>query len=148
MIKNILHITNGEYFNNYLSDKTKEFSLPFSESTMDGEYCNKIFSDKFIKLRAKSLQIEEEIYIEKNKFIQEISKNSYSVIYLWFGKDTFCQTNLLTLLAYLEQINYKGNIFLNYIDDETFEILDKMCEENKIDKKIVEALRLSIKNNS
>ena len=50
---------------------------------------------------------------------------------MWFGKDTFCQINLLTLLAYLEQIQYCGNIKLNYIDDETFELL-----ESNIDVKL------------
>ena len=32
--------------------------------------------------------------------------------------------NLLTLLAYLEQIKYKGKLLLNYIDDETFEVIE------------------------
>ena len=32
--------------------------------------------------------------------------------------------NLLTLLAYLEQIRFDGKVILNYIDDETFELLD------------------------
>ena len=30
--------------------------------------------------------------------------------------------NLLTLLAYLEQIEFSGKVTLNYIDDETFEV--------------------------
>ena len=49
----------------------------------------------------------------------------YSELILWFGKDTFCQINLCTLLAYLEQIDYTGRITLNYIDDETFETLEE-----------------------
>ena len=45
--------------------------------------------------------------------------------------------NLLTLLAYLEQIQYCGKVCLNYIDDETFEVIEldigiKLGEYNKI----------------
>ena len=32
--------------------------------------------------------------------------------------------------------------------EQTFEILEKMCEENKIDKKIVDALKTSIKESN
>ena len=32
--------------------------------------------------------------------------------------------NLLTLLAYLEQIKYQGKLILNYIDDESFEVIE------------------------
>ena len=32
--------------------------------------------------------------------------------------------NLLTLLAYLEQIEYQGRLILNYIDDESFEVIE------------------------
>ena len=60
-----------------------------------------------------------------------LSKNIYSTIYLWFGKDTFCQMNLLALLVYLEQIKYQGKLILNYIDDVTFEQI-----ESNIDVKL------------
>ena len=53
-----------------------------------------------------------------------LKEKTYNKICLWFGKDTFCQMNLLTLLAYLEQIDFSGKITLNYIDDETFEIIE------------------------
>ena len=33
--------------------------------------------------------------------------------------------NLLTLLAYLEQIGFKGKVLLNYIDDENFSVIDE-----------------------
>ena len=54
-----------------------------------------------------------------------INSTDYTELSLWFGKDAFCQINLLTLLAYLEQINYRGKVTLNYIDDETFCTLEK-----------------------
>ena len=37
--------------------------------------------------------------------------------------ETLFLENLLTLLAYLEQIDYKGSIILNLIDDESFNII-------------------------
>ena len=45
--------------------------------------------------------------------------NEFDEIVLWFGKDAFCQLNLLTVLTYLKQIDYTGNVYLNTIDDET-----------------------------
>lgn len=47
-------------------------------------------------------------------------QNEYSEICLWFGRDTFCQLNLLTLLAFLEQTEYQGDIGLILVDDENF----------------------------
>ena len=50
-----------------------------------------------------------------------LKESSFSELDLWFGKDTFCQMNLLTLLAYLEEMGFCGQVVLNYVEDETFE---------------------------
>ena len=41
------------------------------------------------------------------------------------GTDTFCQMNLLTLLAYLEELGYTGKVSLTLIDDETFSTIEE-----------------------
>ena len=124
MCAEILNITNGEYFNDYFISDFGGTAVPFCEAIMDGEVLSDIYSEEFIAVRAKSLNVTENEYKAKMYAYDALNNNDYNEICLWFGKDTFCQMNLLTLLAYLEQIQYQGELKLNYIDDETFEILE------------------------
>ncbi len=124
MDNKILNITNGEYFNEYFISKIGGIAVPFCEAMMDGETVSDVYSDQFIQIRAKSLNVTENEYKSKMQVYDALNNNDYPSICLWFGKDTFCQMNLLTLFAYLEQIEYRGKLKLNYIDDETFEILE------------------------
>ena len=124
MNNEILNITNGDYFNEHFISKFGGIAIPFCEAMMDGEVVANIYSEQFVALRAKSLNITEDEYREKMYVYYSLNCNNYQTIHLWFGKDTFCQVNLLTLLAYLEQIEYQGELKLNYIDDETFEVLE------------------------
>ena len=117
----ILNITNGDVFNRYLLSKICGEAVPFREVMMDGETVLEVYSDAFIEMRAKEHCVSVEDY--KSKMLPNYIFE-YSKLNLWFGKDTFCQANLLTLLAYLEQTQYGGEIALNYIDDETFEVLE------------------------
>ena len=119
-----LNITNGEYFNEYLLAEVGGLSVPFCESIMEGEIVMDIYSEQFIALRVKALNVTEHEYRAKMYVYNILQNNDYQIINLWFGKDTFCQMNLLALLAYLEQIRYRGELKLNYIDDETFEVLE------------------------
>ena len=124
MHSKILNITNGEYFNEYFISNFGGVAVPFCEAVMDGDVVKDIYSEQFIILRAKSLNITENEYRAKMYAYDALNSNKYQTICLWFGKDTFCQVNLLTLLAYLEQIQYHGKLKLNYIDDETFEVIE------------------------
>ena len=124
MNNTILNITNGDYFNKYFISKYKEKAVPFCEVMMDGNTVEDIYSKEFIELRAKSLNVTLEEYRSKMYVYDELKLNNYSTICLWFGKDTFCQMNMLTVLAYLEQIKYEGLLKINFIDDETFEVLE------------------------
>ena len=139
-----LNITNGEYFNKYLMLKTGEACVPFCEAIMDGEVVTNIYSEQFISLRAKSLNVTEDEYRSKMYVRNFLQGKEYKTICLWFGKDTFCQVNLLALLAYLEQIQYRGDLKLNYIDDETFEVLEQNIDvELGIYGKIYEDILIS-----
>ena len=124
MDNNILNITNGDCFSKHFISEFGGIAVPFCEVMMDGETVANIYSRQFISLRAKSLNVTETEYRSKMYVYDVLNNQNYSSICLWFGKDTFCQLNLLTLLAYLEQIEYEGEIKLNYIDDETFEVLE------------------------
>lgn len=127
----ILNITNGEYFNNYIKQKNDGIFLPFNEAMITGDTSADIFSEEFLKIR--SLHHHVSISEYKNKLNRLIDQNfikSFDEINLWFGKDAYCQINLLTLLAYFEQINFNGITNLIFIDDESFEIL---CDKTLID---------------
>ena len=120
----ILNITNGDCFRDYFLSKFGGEAVPFCEAMMDGDTVSDIYSDEFIELRAKELGVCDEDYKSK-MHVQTAPLEKFSGLRLWFGKDTFCQTNLLTLLAYLEQIGYGGQVVLNYIDDESFEVVEE-----------------------
>lgn len=120
----ILNITNGDAFNRYYLSTYDGEAIPFREAMMDGEGSPEIFSNRFVKLRASTLEVSEKEYRANMLVPDALMNNKYDEIALWFGKDTFCQMNLLTLLAYLEQIAYGGKVILNYIDDETFEVVE------------------------
>lgn len=121
----MLNITNGDYFNNYFKDNIDACALPFREAMMQGCATKKIFSKEFISARAISLGVQENEYLNNCADLLSAIKDlkDEGQIDLWFGADTFCQLNLLTLLAYLEQVSFKGKVFLHTIDDETFEII-------------------------
>ena len=121
----ILHITNGDYFNEYFLSRHGGIAVPFCEVMMDGDTISEIYSDAFIRLRAGALGINTAEYRAKMHAYKAMTTTQHDVLCLWFGKDTFCQANLLTLLAYLEQIGYSGTVLLNYIDDETFDIIEE-----------------------
>lgn len=123
-----LNITNGEYFNKYFVSKFGAAAVPFCESAMDGDFISDIYSDRFVALRAKALGVTEEEYRSKMHVRDALAGGNYQKLCLWFGKDSFCQVNLLMLLAYLEDIKYSGEVKLNYIDDESFELLEADIE--------------------
>lgn len=121
----LLNITNGDYLNDKLSKENEGEFFPFREAIIQGEVTSTVLNGDFIRIRAKCLGVIEELYKEKAKELLEFSlrNEKYSKLKLWFGADTFCQLNLLTLLAFLEQLNYAGQIELVIIDDETGNIL-------------------------
>ena len=126
--KEALNITNGDCFNEYFLSKFGGVAVPFCEDMMDGDASLDIYSESFIELRSKALNVSVNEYRAKMYVYDALKVKNYKQICLWFGKDTFCQMNLLTLLAYLEQIKYSGKLTLNYIDDETFDVIEADIE--------------------
>ncbi len=119
------NITNGANFNRYFEDTFFEPGIPFNEAMMVGNSSSKLFSEEFCLKRAGELHTPIEEYNRNMSGFLQLMKNLNEVeeVVLWFGADTFCQLNLLTVLTYLEQINYAGRIFTVTIDDESFEVL-------------------------
>lgn len=128
-MKSIINITNGTYLNSYLQKKySNETFIPFNEAMIEGNPILPIFSDTFIDERCHTHQVSNESYLENMKGFLNFSKDiqSYDSIVLWFGKDMFCQLNLLTVLAYFHQENYHKPIYLNLIDEENYEIIEQI----------------------
>ena len=99
----ILNITNGDYFNRYFLEKLNSQyegnAIPFREAMIQGNTEKEVFSDAFIRTRAYALSVDEAFYREKAEDILKLAKThqDYDKLCLWFGKDSFCQLNLLVL---------------------------------------------------
>ncbi|MEG0255162.1 AraC family transcriptional regulator [Vagococcus sp.] len=122
----ILNILNGEFmYHDFKSNQLMGNSdyVPFNEAMCSNESTYPIFSSKFIKTRATGHKSTPENYIKKVwaplKILQD---KEYECLVLWFGDDMFCQINLLTILAYLEQIQYKGDIYYHAIHEKNYSI--------------------------
>ena len=126
-----LNITSGEYFNNYIKTIKAGIFIPFNEAMITGPADTNIFSEQFIQLRSNYHNVSITEY--KNKLGNLLNPEyirSFTEINLWFGEDTFCVINLLTVLTYLEQINYEGLIYYTTICDSTNEVIKEKEELN------------------
>ena len=122
----VINITNGEFYNEYFEKNTKSKGIPFNEAMMSGPATFPIFSNEFIESRSKYLSVSNDEYVSKMSEIIDLknSIDTVTTINLFFGNDTFCVINLLTLLAYLEQLKYQGVVVLNIIDDFSFKTIE------------------------
>ena len=119
-----LHITNGDFFNEaFLKTHPDARALPFREAMMAGEASTPVFSEAFIRTRAAHHGVTAEDYRRSIQGLLQLGGETS--LSLYFGRDTFCQINLLTLLAYFEEIGYTGPLSLNIIDDETFSVIQE-----------------------
>jgi len=122
--KDVLNILNGQVM--YEEFKTKKLMgnsdyAPFNEAMCVNAATKQVFDNEFIKTRAAGHQETVENYIKKViRPLDNLFTKDYKCIVLWFGEDMFCQMNLLTLLAYLEQSQYKGKVFLNSFREDEF----------------------------
>ncbi len=124
--QNVLHVLNGQVM--YEEFKSKKLMgdsdyVPFNEAMCVNATTTSIFDHTFIQTRAAGHGDSEDNY--RTKVIaplKSLFEQSYAAIVLWFGEDMFCQMNLLTILAYLEQSQYKGNVFLNCFREDEFKV--------------------------
>ncbi|MCJ8007135.1 helix-turn-helix domain-containing protein [Lederbergia wuyishanensis] len=124
--QNVLNILNGqvmyeEFKNNKLMGDSDY--VPCNEAMCVNATTTTIFDDAFIQTRAAGHGESEENYRNKvMKPLNNLFEKDYDYIVLWFGEDMFCQMNLLTILAYLEQSQYKGKVFLNSFREDEFKV--------------------------
>lgn len=128
---NVLHILNGQALqeimvSSHLMANTNFTS--FNEAMCVHEVSEGIFDQQFQELRVKghqsSISEYEEIVIKPLKML---IMDTFDTIVLWFGEDMFCQMNLLTILAYLEQKKYQGNVIVcSFKEDEWNVTLEKI----------------------
>jgi AraC-like DNA-binding protein len=124
--EDVLNIFNGQMmYDEFHSNKIMGNSdyVPLNEAMCVHPTSKQIFDNEFIRLRAEghqnSVENYKKIVIEP---LEPLFQNQYKYMVLWFGEDVFCQINLLTILAYLEQIKYKGRLFLNSFRDDEFKV--------------------------
>lgn len=124
--QDVLHILNGQmmyedFYTHSLMDNGHY--VPFNEAMCSNETCYPVFDDVFNQLRASghdvSIQEYESITITP---LKPLFENQYKCMVLWFGDDMFCQMNMLTLLTYLEQVRYKGELIFHKVQESTYEV--------------------------
>lgn len=123
---NILHVLNGEEMLKIFTEnglmQVGDF-IPFNEAMCYGPSSKTIFSEEFIEIRSDVHRVSKQEY--RNHVVDRfdpLKQQNYAGIILWFGSDMFCQINLLTLLAYLSQIDYQGQIIFHLIDEHAYEV--------------------------
>lgn len=130
--KDALHVLNGQVMHDQVKkEKVINYStiIPFNEAMCVNPTTAHVFNDDFIKIRTEGHQDTIEHYAGMvMEPLKPLLKDDYHAIYLWFGKDLFCQMNLLTILAYLEQTGFTGKVILNSFKDREF-IVDQTTLE-------------------
>ena len=124
-----LNILNGQvmydYFTRYHVDENNEY-VPFNEAMCVSEVVVDIFSDQFNQYRCDAHHITIEQYKEITlNPLQPLFNNQFTGIIFWFDDDMFCQINLLTLLAYLNQIHYIKKITFNLVTRREFKLINQ-----------------------
>ncbi|MCM3690917.1 hypothetical protein [Neobacillus niacini] len=120
--KRTLHILNGQAMYNFFKRTNfleQELMVPFNEAMCYGETYKDLFSNEFIEIRAMVHHVTPMQYSETVlKPLVPLFSEKFPHIALWFDADMFCQINILTLLAWLDQADYTGTIDLNIVGDQ------------------------------
>lgn len=128
----VLNILNGQVmYDEFFEKKLMGNSdyIPFNEAMAVNKTSAIILDDHFITIRAKGHNTSNEAYREKVVApLQTLVEKKYKAIVLWFGEDVFCQMNALTILAYLEQLNYTGTVFLNSFREDEFQVNQQVLQ--------------------
>ncbi|MDU4959443.1 MAG: AraC family transcriptional regulator [Sporomusaceae bacterium] len=130
----VLHVLNGmQMLSRFERDslmRDNQTYVAFNEAMCWGEADTAVFSAAFVEKRVESLKTTAVEYRSRVLgSLKPLLEAKFDIIVLWFGDDMFCQMNMITLLAYLEQSGYKGDVLfcmaLETIDDflaDAFEI--------------------------
>jgi hypothetical protein len=120
--KTTLHLLNGQSMYNFFTRThflEGQLMIPFNEAMCYGDTCTDIFSHEFTRIRAMVHQVTPEQYTEHTlRPLKPLLSKNFSDITLWFDADMFCQINILTILAWLDQTGYEGAIQLQIVGDQ------------------------------
>lgn len=117
MVKDCLHITNGDTLTDYLRELNyKEHIITWREMLCEGPTVPLIDSDEFFDLRKTFLNsyynVEKEDYNLRDQLKILTSIDNYSEIHLWFEYDLFCHINLIALISLLHQKQINKPLYL------------------------------------
>lgn len=116
-MEKILYIASGEIVADALRESGVEPVYAFNEAMCEGDTVTDIFSQEFVKERASAYGISENEYRPfYEKFDGVLQENNY--LELFFDHDMFCAINTITLLTYLEKIEFEGRIHFNLIPQD------------------------------
>lgn len=139
-----LHILNGQAMYEHFSRSQLMGSghyIPFNEAMCDNESCADIFSPAFNRLRAAGHRVSLAEYEDVTmKPLTCLLDKQYRCIVLWFGDDMFCQINLLTVLAYLEQISFQGTVYYHMVQELTYDVEETAIDPNNYQEIYLEVL--------
>lgn len=141
-----LNVLNGEALKEYFTknfDGYAEDIISFNECLVDGELHENIFSKEFFSIRENFIteyfEVSAEVYKEKSiNELKPLLDNRYDEITLWFDFDMFCQINMLSVLAYLDYVKFKGLVIVNIIKQDFFyfsqsEIVERIINLDSLD---------------
>ncbi|PLS08022.1 AraC family transcriptional regulator [Neobacillus cucumis] len=121
-----LHILNGQAMFDFYQETNflkGEIMAPFNEAMCYGSTSKDLFSQEFIERRAKVHHVTAEQYTDHTlKPLRPLFQKEFTQIKLWFDADMFCQINLLTILAWLDRMEYKEKVEIHIVG-ERFEPL-------------------------
>jgi AraC-like DNA-binding protein len=103
--------------------------VPFNEAMCTNPTASPIFSEEFNQIRAAGHQVSLQAYEQMTlNPLKPLWTKDYQCIVLWFGDDMFCQMNLLTMLAFLEQQGYQGNVYFHMVKETTYDVEETELE--------------------
>lgn len=117
-----IHILNGQSMYDFYKKSNflkEEKMIPFNEAMCYGDASRDLFSDEFIAVRSQVHGVTVEQYKDITlKPLHPLLNNNFTDIALWFDGDMFCQINILTILAWLDQLNHPNPIELHIVGEE------------------------------
>ncbi|WNS76256.1 AraC family transcriptional regulator [Bacillus sp. DTU_2020_1000418_1_SI_GHA_SEK_038] len=130
--KRKLNVLNGQEMYHFFKKTQRiqqEIMVPFNEAMCYGNTSANLFSDEFNAIRAQTHDVSSVKYHEITlEPLQPLLSKNFMHLALWFGPDMFCQINVLTILAWLDQTQCKKTIDLHLINDN-YEHLEKFALE-------------------
>lgn len=116
-----LNIVSGEYALGVLGPRLTGDTVPCNEAMLTGAVCDDVFSPAFCRVRAAALDVPESLYAQKLRPLTDALARLTAAdeAHLFFGADTFCQINLLAVLAWLDAHSFAGPVWYIQTDDVT-----------------------------